>query len=176
MGVQDSTLMKSLGLFFVVILGLLFLVLIYFVVRSSKNEKSLAYKVKVKLEKKLFYSSFLRYLIVSNLKLNFTTWAFLISKWSFESFKEGAQTFIMSSVIFFLLLWPLLIVAFMLKNQHRLHKPDFAQKWETLYQGIHLNSKAALVYNAIFCLRRFYIVFVNMIFSPGFTGTEFEQN
>ena len=90
MGVQDSTLIKSLGLFFVVILVLLFFVLIYFVVKSSKNEKSLAYKVKVKLEKKLFYSSFLRYLIVSNLKLNFTTWAFLISKWSFESFKEGA--------------------------------------------------------------------------------------
>ena len=79
MGVQDSSITKSLGLFFVVILGLLFLVLIYFCVKSSKKETSIAYKIKVKLEKKLFYSSFLRYMIVSNLKLNFTTWAFLMS-------------------------------------------------------------------------------------------------
>ena len=79
MGVQDSSITKSLGLFFVVILGLLFLVLVYFCVKSSKKETSIAYKIKVKLEKKLFYSSFLRYMIVSNLKLNFTTWAFLMS-------------------------------------------------------------------------------------------------
>ena len=79
MGVQDSNLTKSLGLFLVVILGLLFLLLIYFIVKAAKNETTLAYKIKIKLEKKLFYSSFLRYMIVSNLKLNYTTWAFLIS-------------------------------------------------------------------------------------------------
>ena len=33
-----------------------------------------------------------------------------------------------------------------------------------------------MIYNAIFCLRRFYIVFVNMIFSPGFPGTDFAQH
>ena len=38
MGVQDSNITKSLGLFFVVILGLLFLVLVYFCVKSSKKE------------------------------------------------------------------------------------------------------------------------------------------
>ena len=48
-GVQDSALMKSLGLFFVVIVGLLFLVLVYFMVRASKNERSIAFKIKTKL-------------------------------------------------------------------------------------------------------------------------------
>ena len=86
MGVQDSNLTKSLGLFLVVILGLFSLLLIYFIVKAAKNETTLVYKIKIKLEKKLFYSSFLRYMIVSNLKLNYTTWAFLISQWSFNTF------------------------------------------------------------------------------------------
>ena len=64
----------------------------------------------------------------------------------------------------------------MLKNQGRLHEPKFAQRWDTLYQGIHQNYKGALFYNAIFCLRRFYLVLINMIFSPGFPITNFEQH
>ena len=89
MGVQDSSLLKSLGLFLVVVIGLLLLVMIYYMVKSSKNEKTIAYKLKLKLEKKLFYSSFLRYMIVSNLKLNYTTWAFLISQYSFATISSG---------------------------------------------------------------------------------------
>ena len=63
LGVQDSALTKSLGLFFIIILCLLFLVVIYYMVnymvRAAKNSKSFAFKLKLKLEKKLFYSSFL---------------------------------------------------------------------------------------------------------------------
>ena len=75
-----------------VLFGLLSLVLVYFIVKASKNTKSIAYKIKLKLEKKLFYSSFLRYMIVSNLKLNYTTWAFLISQWSFDTFSKGVHS------------------------------------------------------------------------------------
>ena len=126
MGVQDSALTKSLGLFFVVIIGLLLLVLVYFMVKASKNEKSIAFKIKVKLEKKLFYSSFLRYMIISNLKLTFTTWAFLMSQWSFETISGGAQTSVKILVIVWLGVWPLFIIGFMLKKQDRLHEPKFA--------------------------------------------------
>ena len=85
MGIQDSSLTKSLGFFTLVLLLLVLLVLVYFAFKASKNPKSLISNMREKLEKKLFYSSFLRYMIVSNLELNFTAWAFLISQWSFES-------------------------------------------------------------------------------------------
>ena len=85
MGIQDSSLTKSLGFFTLGLLLLVLLVLVYFAFKASKNPKSLVSKMREKLEKKLFYSSFLRYMIVSNLELNFTAWAFLISQWSFES-------------------------------------------------------------------------------------------
>ena len=78
MGVQDSSLVKSLGLFAVTVISLLVLVLVYQVTRLSTNKMGPVHRAKVRLEKKLFYSSFLRYMIVSNLKLNFTIWAFLI--------------------------------------------------------------------------------------------------
>ena len=64
----------------------------------------------------------------------------------------------------------------MLRNQHKLADAKFAQRWDTLYQGIHLNNMAALLYNAVFCLRRFQIVLVNMVFSPGFPLTRFDQH
>ena len=85
MGIQDSSLTKSLGFFTLGLLLLVLLVLVYFAFKASKNPKSLISKMREKLEKKLFYSSFLRYMIVSNLELNFTAWAFLISQWSFDS-------------------------------------------------------------------------------------------
>merc|ERR1712176_754015 len=51
-----------------------------------------------------------------------------------------------------------------------------AKKWSTLYQGINMNQLSALFYNAIFCVRRFHIVLVNLLFSPGFPLTNFEQH
>ena len=126
MGVQDSSLLKSLGLFLVVVIGLLLLVVIYYIVKSSKNEKTIAYKLKVKLEKKLFYSSFLRYMIVSNLKLNYTTWAFLISQFSFATVTGGIKTTAQIVIIVCVCLWPLFIMIFMIKNQHRLEEKKFA--------------------------------------------------
>ena len=157
-------------------IGLLFLVLVYKVVKRSKDEKSLAHKLKLKLEKKLVYSSFLRYMIVSNLKLTFTLWAFLISTWNFESIKNGFQSSIYVSMILLLCIWPLFVVMFMLRNYDKLHETKFSQRWDTLYQGIHLYKRPSLLYNAIFSVRRFDIVFINMFFSPGFPLSNFESH
>lgn len=86
MGVQDSSIIKSLGLFGLVLAVLIFLVTVYYATKCIKNKRGLAHKLRTKLEEKLFYSSILRYFIVSNLKLNYTISAFLISKSSFETF------------------------------------------------------------------------------------------
>ena len=126
------------------------------------------------LEKKLFYSSFLRYMIVSNLKLNYTAWAFLISHWSYKSATEGIKSTLFLLSIFGICIWPLFIIIFMLKNQSKLEDKTFTQRWGTLYQGIHKNKIIALIYNAVFCLRRFEIVLVNMFFSPGFPLSNFD--
>ena len=50
MGVQDSDIGKSLGLFGLVIVGLVFLIIVYWAARCIKNKSGLAHKLRVKLE------------------------------------------------------------------------------------------------------------------------------
>ena len=85
LGVQDASVYKSLGLFAVTAIGLIALLIVYAMARMSKGRTGVVHRVRRRLERKLFYSSFLRYMIVSNLKLNFTLWAFLASTWSFDT-------------------------------------------------------------------------------------------
>ena len=92
MGVQDTDLKKSLGVFGAIIAVLVALLGLYCAMKCIRSKTGLAHRLKVKLEKKLFYSSFLRYLIVSNLKLNYTIWAFLLAQGSYNSLKDGALT------------------------------------------------------------------------------------
>ena len=54
----------------------------------------------MKLEQKLFFSSFLRYMIVSNLKLNYTAWAFILSQWGFNSLQQSAMSISQFLLIF----------------------------------------------------------------------------
>lgn len=82
------------------------------------------------------------------------------------------QILMMTSLIIF----PIFVMIFVMKYQHLMSQPQFAQKWSTLYQGIDMNKLSALFYNAIFCVRRFNIVLVNMFFSPGFPLSNFEQH
>ena len=50
-------------------------------------------------------------------------------------------------------------------------------EFETLYLGFYTNKLQALLYNAIFCIRRLDIVFINIVLSPGFPLIEkFEHN
>ena len=47
------------------------------------------------------------------------------------------------------------------------------RKFNTLYDGIYTDSKQALLYNTVFCLRRFWIVVINITFNPACPWTDF---
>ena len=110
--------MKSLGLFALVVLMLLILACIYFLMKKLDNKHRVFEKIKVKLKQKLFFSSFLRYMIVSNIKLNYTIWAFLIGSGSFTTIASSLATASYIVSIIGLCVWPIYIAWFMIKNQH----------------------------------------------------------
>ena len=85
MGVQDIALSKSLGLYAIVLGSLLLLVILSAIVRFFPS----CTRFNKYLKKKLFYHSFIRYMIVSNLKFNYTITAFLISSWSYATWING---------------------------------------------------------------------------------------
>ena len=82
-GVTDPQLFKTLGVFGFVLVLLLILVGVFFllkwVVRAVKAERYKFLNTATdKLHAKLFYSSFLRYMIQSFLKLTYTVFGFLM--------------------------------------------------------------------------------------------------
>jgi hypothetical protein len=163
---------KSLGIFAIVLLGLGALFLVYLVVKMMKKCTGLSNT----LERKLFFSSFIRYMIVGNLKMNYTILAFLLSSFSFATTIEGVQTIAYIVGLIALCMWPVFIVYFLTRNKEKLEERKFSAKFDALYQGIHTNRMSALIYNAVFCVRRFDIVLVNMIFSPGFPIFNWESH
>ena len=174
MGVQDIEIAKSLGVFGFVLIGLGIAMVIYGLLKVCNIEKCAP--IKAKLQKKLFFGAWLRYMIVSNLKITYTIMAFLLSGFSFATTFAGIKTAAFTAGLLCILAWPVVIAIFMFRNQSRLDEPAIKGKWETLYQGIHTDSLGALLYNAVFCVRRFDVVLVNMIFSPGFPLTNFDHH
>ena len=104
-------------MFAIIILGLLVVLVIWGIAKClAKRGINLVQKVKTVIEKKLFYSSFYRYLIISNLKLTYTLWAFLIAAWSFSTTMDIVQTVGYIVGIAALTIWPLFIFIFLQKN------------------------------------------------------------
>ena len=65
----------------------------------------------------------------------------------------------------FLVAFPLWVAFFLTRNRDKLIEEGFKQRFETLYQGIKVGSLSSLYYNAVFAVRRFDIVLVNLFFS-----------
>jgi len=123
-GIQDPDIVKSLGMFALVIFVLILLVTFWAITRCLQNRGiNVGQKIKVALEKKLFYNSLYRYMIISNLKLTYTLWGFLLAAFSFATTQASLQTIGYLVGISLLLVWPFFIFVFLQKNQDRLDEP-----------------------------------------------------
>ena len=105
--------MQSLGVFGIVLILLLVLVAIYFMMFVCAHKVSLFGKIRDLIYKKLFYNGFLRYMIVSNLKLTYTVWGFFFVFYGFDTSIQTTKTIGCISVIAFLLLYPLWVMIFL---------------------------------------------------------------
>lgn len=75
-GINDPDFFKSLGLFTIILVVMLALLGIYYLIKLCSNVPCFG-KIKILLKKKLFYSSWIRYLIESNLKVTHNSIFFL---------------------------------------------------------------------------------------------------
>ena len=112
-------------------------------------------------------------MIVSNMELTIMLWGYFFSSVEAES---NFYTFAYGAGVAFLLVYPLCIALFLLKNQGRLLDKNFKIKFDALYDFINTDSKEALLYNPIFCIRRFYIVLINIVFNVECPWTDYSQN
>lgn len=66
-----------------------------------------------------------------------------------------------------LMLFPLGVVYWLIKNHGRLNEASFKAKWRIMYNGIKVDSFQALLYNAVFAVRRFDLVVINLVLNSG---------
>ena len=117
-GVTDTKLAKTLGFFGLVIVLMLILVGVFFLLSwANKLTKRLAWLRKGKdlLAKKLFFNSFLRYMIVSNHKLTYVIWAFFVTSYAMETTTQTLMVIGTSVGILFLLVYPFCTMFFLIK-------------------------------------------------------------
>lgn len=165
-GIKDTSIMKSLGIFFVGVAIIVIAILIYVLCKKFPAKcGSVCNKIKTMIQKKLFYSGPLRYVIVSYLKLQNQFFNMLVI-----AMLSGAAFYLTIAygfLVVLLMVWPLWTLYFMIGNRKKLGKPKHLKKFGSLYAGIKTKSLKALAYNAVFAVRRFDLVLVNVFFTAG---------
>ena len=116
------------------------------------------------------------YLLIGNLKWTIYAFGFFTYQFDheFESFGDYSKAAGYLLVIMLIVVYPLLFMYFLLKHQDQLDTPSSKAKYGMIYDGIYTESKYALVYSTVFCLRRLYIVLINIAFNKSCPFTNFE--
>ena len=68
-GIEDTSMAKNLGILFLSIIIIALFILIYFLITVCNRKYGCIAKLKERIKEKLFYNTFIRYMIVSYLKL-----------------------------------------------------------------------------------------------------------
>ena len=113
----------------------------------------------------LFFNSFIRYLIKSNLVLTHNTFIFLAFLMGFNTFTDAISSVINLLVLVVVIVWPILISWFLIKNKDNLDTEDFKTKYQSLYQGLKIERWYYLLYNSAFCIRRFLLALAYVCFA-----------
>lgn len=131
------------------ILGVTALIFVYWRFKDNPSLKNILRKI----WDKVFFSSFIRYVLEAYLTLVMTVYiASLEQQWgTWDDTKAATER---SFLLFVYWMIPFFIWLFLHKNLNELHKPKFAIRYSSLYLKINILSDWGVCYNAIFCLRR----------------------
>ena len=174
-GITDFEMFKSLGIFVLTMIAILAGVVMYWVLKSMEKKVKVAQKGRRFIGHRLFFSSFLRFMIVSNMELTVTVWGYFIYSYGQDSLEYKLYATCYAVGIVGMLIYPLFLMVFLMRNQSTLGTPRKMRKFSSIYDGIDFDSRQALLYSTIFSLRRFYIVYVNVAFNAGFPLTNYSQ-
>ena len=126
MDIRKDSIIWSLGIFFIVLILLIMTLFFYYVIRLLRKRVGKFQVVEKYLEKKLFYSSIIRYLITSNLKLGFTCFFFLVYVGTeFKDWRSATNSTVNLIILTILLIWPLYMTLFLLSNRKLLDSEKF---------------------------------------------------
>ena len=171
MGSND--LIDNMGAMLLIASALVFTILILILLKFIAKKCPCAQKAYVSIKKKLFYNTFLRYVLQSTLKLQIAAGAVIgyDLMTSYEDTKEtptGPKVFSWITIAV-LNLCPFLFFLVVMRNQSNLDKPVIREKIGTLYNGLRTSSTGTKSYYFVFLVRRSLFVLITfLLFSqPG---------
>ena len=110
------------------------------------------------LKKALFWDSFIRYAIESNLDLCYENIFFIYMYMSFDTQDEAINTL---SRLFFVILIGFFIIwstCFIICNRGILEEVEVQAKYGSMYEDIKTNKLTSALYSTVFCIRRLCLV------------------
>jgi len=119
---------------------------------SPKLQKAYEY-----LKEKMFYNLFIRYMIMSDLKMLHLSFAyFTLSK----VFRTGWNSFFLSVSLAGYIIFAIFVFFCLFHMWHTegLRDRFMKLKYGSIWQGLRIDSKQAVAYYVIFCIRRFWVV------------------
>ena len=171
-GIEGSNLFWSFGLYAKFFICLVLLFLIYYLVKFMLNRFPRLQWFETVLRRKLFYSSVIRFMIESNLKITHNSIFFLYLRGSFASNNDTASTCFTIFVLVIIILWPPYLAQFLIRTRDDHEKQGFIRKFSSMYltnktdrylgDGIRTNKARCFLYHVWFCIRR--LSFVMCIF------------
>ena len=123
--------------------------------RSLRN---CCHQLLIKIRNKLFFSVWIRYLIEGNLFITYEAIFYIKEKGSFDDTKASFNTLLRIIVLIILVLWIVFATVYPTLNKSKLEEPTFKRKFGSLYTGISTKRCIAIIYTAVFCLRRLALV------------------
>ena len=160
---DDNNLFNSMGLMLVIAIAILVLIIALFVASYFVLTSYRAYKTFRGVCEKIFYNTFLRYMIQSVLKVGLASAGALAAiNWNAMTPSKAISVSISSTILFVLGCSPLFFGVVLKLNFNRLARPSVKRSIGTIYLSIKENNKVALAYSSIFMLRR--IVFIALTF------------
>ena len=108
---------------------------------------------------KLFYSVWIRYMIESNLKVTHNCIFMLYISGTFsDTVEKTLMTTVQLVFLVIIVVWPIFMIVFLYKKRDRLEEKEFKTKVVSMYSGIKTKKFVALIYTAVFCIRRLLLV------------------
>ena len=126
MDIRKDSIIWSLGIFFIILIALFITLVFYFVIRLLRRRIRKFQVLENFLAKTLFYSGGIRYLITSSLQLCYTCCMFLVYVGiEFKNWHSSLNATINIIICTVLIIWPIFLTIFLLKNRKNLGKKSF---------------------------------------------------
>jgi len=157
-GIENPSLVKSLGIFFFAIIVIALLILAIALMRRLKKKYELVQKAIDLINKKLYYNGFLRYMVTGNLKLTHSGFSFVALAFATTDKISAFNLVLAIGICLLIIAWPIFVAIWMEKHKDELLDADLKHKFGTLYQGTKIDERSERLYTVAFSVRRMLLV------------------